>query len=194
MQAQNALIGVAVAAYYPQVSFSASGGFEGGYALPFTAAHQIWALGGSAVDPLFDGGLRAAELDAAKASYNQAIANYRQTVLTAFQQVEDQLAALRILSQELKTQEKARDEAAEAVKVYLNQYQAGTVAFTTVVVAEATLLTDEQAVLTIRQSLFTASVTLVEALGGGYDAAALAAEQAPPLIEAIANSSPIPPQ
>jgi len=193
MQEQNALIGVAVAAYYPQITFSAAGGFQGANAFPFTAAHLIWSIGGQAIDPLFDGGLRAAEVDSAKATYRQAVANYRETTLTAFQQVEDQLVALRVFSKELKVQEQARDAAAEAVKVYLNQYRAGTVAFTTVVVAEATLLVDEEAVLSTRQDLFTANVTLIEALGGGYDANSLQQEQAPPLIEAVARSLPIPP-
>jgi NodT family efflux transporter outer membrane factor (OMF) lipoprotein len=190
---QNALIGVAVAAYYPSLTLSAAGGFEGPNAFPFLAAYQIWSLGAAAADPLFDAGLRSAEVDAAKASWRQSAATYRQTVLAAFQQVEDQLVALRVYAKELRVQEKARDEAAEAVRVYLNQYRAGAVAFTTVVVAETTLLADEEAVLATEQSLFVASVTLVEALGGGYDAESLAAEQAPPLIEAVARSSPIPP-
>ena len=190
---QNALIGVAVAAYYPSLTLSAAGGFQGPNAFPFLAAYQIWSLGAAAADPLFDAGLRAAQVDFAKASWSQSVANYRQTVLTAFQQVEDQLVALRVYTRQLRVQEKARDEAAEAVKVYLNQYRAGTVAFTTVVVAEATLLADEVAVLATQQALFFASVTLVEALGGGYDAQSLAAEQAPPLIEAVERSSPIPP-
>ncbi len=191
--AQNALIGVAVAAYYPSLTLSAAGGFEGPNAFPFLAAYQIWSLGSAAADPLFDGGFRSAQVDDAKAIWRQSVAIYRQTVLAAFQQVEDQLVALRVYAKQLRVQEKARDEAAEAVKVYLNQYRAGAVAFTTVVVAEGTLLADEVAVLATEQALFVASVTLVEALGGGYDAGSLAAEQAPPLIEAVARSSPIPP-
>ncbi|MDI9849367.1 efflux transporter outer membrane subunit [Rhodoblastus sp. 17X3] len=190
---QNALIGVAVAAYYPSITLSAAGGFSGPNAFPFLAAYQIWSIGAAAADPLFDGGQRLAQVDSAKASHRQSVANYRQTVLSAFQQVEDQLVALRVHAKQLKVQEKARDEAAEAVKVYLNQYSAGTVAFTTVVVAEATLLADEEAVLATRQAMFVANVTLIEALGGGYDAASLAAETAPPLIEAVARSAPIPP-
>ncbi len=193
MQEQNALIGVAVAAYYPSLTLSAAGGFEAPNAFPFLAAYQIWSLGAAAADPLFDGGLRAAQVDASKAVYRQSVANYRQTVLTAFQQVEDALVALRVYAKELRVQEKARDEASEAVKVYLNQYRAGTVAFTTVVVAEATLLADEQAVLTTRQNMFAANVSLIEALGGGYDAESLAAVTAPPLIEAVERSSPVPP-
>lgn len=193
VQQQNALIGVAVAAYYPTLTISAAGGFEGANAFPFLAAYQIWSLGAAAADPLFDAGLRAAQVDASKAAYRQYVANYRQTVLSAFQQVEDALVALRVYSKQLKVQEKARDEAAEAVKVYLNQYRAGTVAFTTVVVAEGILLTAEESVLTTRQSLFVASVNLIEALGGGYDAESLAAVTAPPLIEAVARSAPFPP-
>ncbi len=193
MKEENALIGVAVAAYYPQITFNAAGGFEGPNVLPLLAANQIWSIGGAAADPLFDGGLRAAQVDAAKAVYRQAVANYRQTALTAFQQVEDELAALRVNGRELRVLVKARDAAAEAVKVYLNQYRAGTVAFTTVVVAEATLLTEEEAVLTTSQNLFVANVTLIEALGGGYDAASLASVTAPPLIEALERSSPLPP-
>ena len=193
MQEQNALIGVAIAAYYPQISFSAAGGFEGANVFPLTAAHLIWSIGGQGADTLFDGGLRAAQTDAAQAAYRRAVASYRQTVLTAFQEVEDQLAALRFYSKELKIQEKARDRAAEAVKIYLNQYRAGTVAFTTVVVAEATLLADEEAVLSTRQALFNATVYLIEYLGGGFDASELLAEQPPPLTEAIARSLPVPP-
>jgi len=194
MQAQNALVGVAIAAYYPEITFSASGGFQGANAFPLTAAHLIWSIGGQATDPLFDGGLRAAQTDAAQAAYRQAVANYRQTVLTAFQEVEDQLSALRLLARELKIQEQARDRAAEAVKVYLNQYRAGTVAFTTVVVAQATLLADEEAVLSTRQALFNATVYLIQYLGGGFDASELLAEQPPPLTEAVARSLPVPPQ
>lgn len=193
MQEQNALIGVAVAAYYPTFTFSAAGGWQGVNAFPFTAAHLVWSIGGAAADPLFDGGSRAAVLDGSKAAYRQATANYRQTTLTAFQQVEDALVALRVFSVELRVQEKARDAAAEAVKVYLNQYRAGTVAFTTVVVAETTLLDNERAVLITRQALFAANVNLIQALGGGFDADSLRQEQAPPLIEAVERSLPIPP-
>lgn len=191
--AQNAAVGVAVAAFYPTLTLSANGGFAGPNAFPFLAAYQVWSLGATAADPLLDGGLRAAEVDAAKAAWRQSVANYRQTTLAAFQSVEDQLSNLRTYARQLSVQEKARDEAAEAVRVYLNQYKAGTVAFTTVVVAEATLLADEEAVLVTRQALFTSTVALIEALGGGFDAKSLEAEQAPPLIEAVARSGPIPP-
>ena len=101
--------------------------------------------------------------------YWQSVANYRQTVLTAFQQVEDELVAVRLLTQQLAVQQKAVKDARQAVTVYLNQFQGGTAAFTTVVTAEIVLLADEEAELTIRQNLFLASVALIEALGGGWD-------------------------
>jgi NodT family efflux transporter outer membrane factor (OMF) lipoprotein len=169
MQQQNALIGVAVAAYYPDVTLSASLGYRGFTPLPIDPAHEFWTLGATALETVFDGGMRSAQVDSAQASYWQSVANYRETVLTAFQQVEDALAAIRVLKAQLKVQNRAVAEARKAVVVYLNQYRAGLVAFTSVVVAEAALLSAEQAALQSRQSLFVASVNLIEALGGGWD-------------------------
>jgi NodT family efflux transporter outer membrane factor (OMF) lipoprotein len=169
MQQENALIGVAEAAFYPDISLSGVLEWIGKNPLPFNAANEVWSLGAAAAQPLFDGGLRSAALDAARAVYWQSVANYRQTVLTAFAQVEDQLAAIRILTQQLGVQRRAIKDARQAVDVYLNQFQAGTVAFTTVVTAEVALLVNEEAELTIRQDLFLASVSLIESLGGGWD-------------------------
>jgi NodT family efflux transporter outer membrane factor (OMF) lipoprotein len=173
MQQQNALIGVAVAAFFPDISLSAAFGFSGNRPLPFKVANEVWSLGAAGAQTVFDGGLRSAELDAARAGYWQSVANYRQTVLTALQQVEDQLATIRLLTRQLKVQLKAVEHAAEAAAIYKRQWAVGTVAFTTVVVAEATLLADEQLALTIRQNLFIANVTLVESLGGLWDASLL---------------------
>jgi NodT family efflux transporter outer membrane factor (OMF) lipoprotein len=169
MQEQNALIGVAVAAFFPDISLSGLLQWTGTHPLPFNVANVVWSLGATGTQALFDGGLRSAQIDAARAAYWQSVANYRQTVLTAFQQVEDQLVAIRLLTRQLVIQQKAVKDAREAVKVYLNQFQSGTAAFTTVVTAEITLLADEEAELTIRQDLFVASVALIEALGGGWD-------------------------
>jgi NodT family efflux transporter outer membrane factor (OMF) lipoprotein len=169
MQEENALIGVAEAAFFPDISLSGVLQWIGKNPLPFSAANEVWSLGAAASEPIFDGGLHSAQLDAARAAYWQSVATYRQTVLAAFQGVEDQLAALRLLSQQLAVQESAVKNARIAVNVYLNQFQAGTVAFTTVVTAEVTLLGDEQAALTTRQDLFQASVTLIENLGGTWD-------------------------
>ncbi len=173
MQQENALIGVAVAAYFPDISLSGLLQFSGGTPLPFNVANEVWSLGATGTQVLFEGGLRGAQVDAARAVYWQSVANYRQTVLTAFQGVEDQLVAIRLLTQQLAVQQKAVKDAREAVKVYLNQFQGGTAAFTTVVTAEITLLADEEAELTIRQDLVLASVSLIENLGGGWDNALL---------------------
>ena len=169
MQQENALIGVAEAAFYPDISLSGVLEWMGRTPLPFSAANEVWSLGAAASEPIFEGGLRAAQLDAARATYWQSVANYRQTVLTAFEGVEDELAAIRILRQQLRVQDAAVRNERTAVNVYLNQFKAGTTAFTTVVTAEITLLGDEESALTTRQDLFLASVTLIEDLGGGWD-------------------------
>ena len=173
MQQQNALIGIAVAAFYPDISLSAAFGFSGHIPLPFNVANEVWSLGAAAAQTVFDAGLRSAQVDAARAAYWQSVANYRQTVLSAFQQVEDELAAIRLLTRQLKVELEAVKWARKAVEVYLNQYREGTVPFTTVVVAQATLLADEQLALTVRQNLFIANVTLIESLGGFWDASML---------------------
>ena len=169
MQQQNALIGVAEANYFPDISLSAAVQFLGPIPLPFSAARSIQSIGASATQTLFNGGLTAAQVDAARAVYWQSVANYRQTVLVAFQQVEDELAAIHRYSAALGVQQRAVQNQQKAVDVFLNQFQQGLVAFTTVVQAELTLLNDEQSELTIRQNLFLASVSLIEALGGGWD-------------------------
>jgi len=169
MQEQNALIGVAVAAYYPNISLSAVLQWTGGQPAPFNVANIVWSLGAAGTQVLFEGGLRGAQVDAARAVYWQSVATYRQTVLTAFQQVEDQLVAIRLLKQQLVLQQKAVADQRRAVDVFINQFRAGTVAYTTVVQGEILLLTDEESLLTTRQNLFLASVALIEALGGGWD-------------------------
>jgi NodT family efflux transporter outer membrane factor (OMF) lipoprotein len=170
MQQQNALIGAAVALYYPNVSLSGLFGFTGTGALALSLANEVWTVGAAAVQTAFDAGLRDAQVEAAMASYQQSVANYRQVVLTAFQQVEDQLAAVRILARQQQVADGAVKAAQEELDILLNQYRAGTVAFTAVVVAQATLLNDEQSALTVRQNRFLATVALIEALGGGWDA------------------------
>jgi NodT family efflux transporter outer membrane factor (OMF) lipoprotein len=169
MQQENALIGVAEAAFYPDISLSGTLEWIGKNPLPFNVANEVWSLGAAASESIFNGGLLSAELDAARAGYWQSVASYRQTVLTAFQQVEDELAAIRILSQQLAVAEKAAAEERMAVQVYENQLAAGTIAYTTVATAQIVLLGDEEAALTVRQNLFLASVLLIEALGGTWD-------------------------
>jgi len=177
MQEQNALIGVAVAGYFPDISLSGVLQWIGKNPLPFNVANEVWALGAAGTETIFNGGLTAAQIDAARAAYWQSVANYRQTVLSAFQGVEDQLVAIRLLTQALAEQRKAVADARQAADVYLNQFQAGTVAYTTVVTAQITLLGDEETELTLRQNLFLASVTLIEDLGGGWDTNLLPAQK-----------------
>jgi NodT family efflux transporter outer membrane factor (OMF) lipoprotein len=169
MQQQNALIGVNEAAYFPDISLSSMIQFVGPIPLPFSAARSIGSIGASGTQTLFNGGLTSAQVDAARAVYWESVANYRQTVLTALQQVEDQLAAIRFYSQQVAVEQRAVKEEQQAVDVYLNQFQQGLIAFTTVVTAELTLLADQQTELTARQNLFLASVSLIEDLGGGWD-------------------------
>ncbi|ARN83528.1 transporter [Methylocystis bryophila] len=169
MQQENALIGVALAAYYPDITLSATFGYAGHVPLPINPAHEFWSLAALAKQTLFEGGLRSAQVDYATSTYRQSVAAYRQTVLAAFQQVEDQLAAIRIQRQQLEAEEKAIVVARRTVAFYLNQYRVGWVAFTAVVVAEAQLFAAEQTALMTRQNLFAASVALIEALGGGWN-------------------------
>ena len=111
MQEQNALIGVAVAAFFPDISLSGALGWVGTHPLPFNVANEVWSLGAAGTQTLFNGGLTAAQVDAARAAYWQSVANYRQTVLTAFQGVEDQLVEIRRLTQALAIQQKAVKDA-----------------------------------------------------------------------------------
>jgi NodT family efflux transporter outer membrane factor (OMF) lipoprotein len=173
MQAQNALIGVDEAAWFPDISLSSAIQYIGPIPLPFSAARSIASIGAAGTQTLFNGGLTAAQVDAQRAAYWQSVANYRQAVLVAFQQVEDELAAIHYYTRQLAQERRAVADERKAVDVYLNQFGAGTVAFTTVVTAEIQLLADEEAELTARQNLFLASVSLIEALGGGWDSALL---------------------
>ncbi|MFK0161252.1 efflux transporter outer membrane subunit [Rhizobium sp. NPDC090279] len=178
MQQENALVGVAVAAYYPTVSLSALAGYTGASPL-FSATNAIWSLGASASETLFDGGNRSAAVKAARATYDQSVANYRQTVLAAFQNVEDQLSNLRILKQQAAAQDKAVRLSRQAVTVTVNEYQAGTGAYTSVVTAQATALSNEEAALQIQEGLMTSSASLIEALGGNWSVAQLPKDAQP---------------
>ena len=174
MAEQNALIGVELAAYYPDVSLSAVYGFVGS---PVTSliqsANRVWSLGAAASQTLFEGGARPAAVEAARAAYDQSVAAYRQTVLAAFQQVEDQLSSLRVLQQQAAPQDEAVRLARRAVEIALNEYRAGTVAYTTVVTNQTAALGDEQTALNLQVQRLVASATLIGALGGGWTTAEL---------------------
>lgn len=170
MASANAQIGVAEAAYYPDFTLSASVGFAS-TALDqlFNASNKIWSFGPSFAETLFDGGLRSAQVSAAGAFYDEAVANYRQTALTSFAQVEDQLATLRILEQQAVVQARAVASAQEAEQLELNQYKAGTVAYTSVITAQQIALSNEETALNLRADRLVASVSLMQALGGGWE-------------------------
>jgi outer membrane protein TolC len=193
MAAANAEIGVQVAAFYPNITLSADVGTSAASLSKLIGkTGEFWSFGGSLVQTIFDAGLRNAQVQAAIAVFNEDLASYRQTVLTAFQQVEDQLAALRILAAEAAVQDAAVASAREAVRVLNNQYLAGTVAYTSVIVAEQTALADAETALTIHQNRLVASASLIQALGGGWNVLQLPnrneIEQAAPL-----NFNPLPP-
>ena len=169
MAEQNALIGVQVAAFYPDISLSALYGYSGNpLGSLIQAANRVWSLGASATETLFEGGLRNSEVAAARAAYDASVASYRQTVLTAFQQVEDELAALRILEQQEAAAQTAVRSSQRAVNVVLNTYLAGTAAYTAVVTQQTVLLTNQEAALSVQEQRLVASVALVQALGGGW--------------------------
>ena len=174
MQEESALIGVAVGAYFPTVSLSGLGGYASSQVSRLiNLGNRIWSIGASATDTLYDFGARAGAVTAARATYDQYVAVYRQTVLSTFQTVEDQLLALRVLQNEAEYEDKAVRSAQTAADVALNEYNAGTVAYTTVITALQTLITAQQTALTIQQNRLVASVTLIEALGGGWTTADL---------------------
>jgi NodT family efflux transporter outer membrane factor (OMF) lipoprotein len=178
ISSQNALIGVAVAAYFPNVSLAgfgnsilsyASYGWVGSKAFPIAVANEVWSVGLNVAEVVFEGGLRRGQVAAALAAYYQSVAAYRQTVLTAMQQVEDQLSNLRILAEQARALGKAVNLAREALDITIAEYKAGTVDFTAVVQAQEILLSNEVNALTVRQNRFLASVNLIQALGGGWD-------------------------
>ena len=171
VQAANAEIGMARAAYFPDISFSLAGGYESATASRlFNAPSLFWSVGPSAMLTVFDGGRISALSDEAHAAYDVSVANYRQTVLTAFQQVEDNLAALRQLAQENDSQTAAAAAAKRALEQAKNRYTGGISTYLDVVVAQNTSLQADLAAADIRTQRLTASVLLVKALGGGWNA------------------------
>lgn len=169
MAAANAQIGVAKAAYFPTIKLSAAAGLEAStLASWFAWPSRFWSLGPAISSALFDGGLRKAQSEQAKSVYDATVAAYRETVLTGFQQVEDNLAALRILEEESRIQDQAVQAAQQVVQITTNQYQAGTVAYINVLVAQSTALANDRAALGLAGRRLVSSVLLVKALGGGW--------------------------
>lgn len=172
--AANAQIGVAIAAYYPNITLTGTGGFESGNPGAWIQGPSaLWSLGASASELLFDAGRRHALTEEARDNYETTVANYRQSVLSAFQEVEDNLAALRILHQEAATQADAVAAAQRSLQVSTTRYKEGLVDYLEVLTAQTALLTNQrtQADITTRQ--FAANVLLIKALGGGWDTSQL---------------------
>jgi NodT family efflux transporter outer membrane factor (OMF) lipoprotein len=168
MAQANAQIGVAKAAYFPALTLSASGGYQSAAMVDWlTGPSRYWSFGTAIAQALFDGGLRQAQTAQALAAYDASVAAYRQTVLTGFQQVEDNLATLRILEQEAEVQGEAVKSAEQGLALALNQYKAGTVNYLNVVVAQATALANQRTAVDLLSRRVSASVQLVTALGGG---------------------------
>ncbi|CAG9179278.1 efflux transporter outer membrane subunit [Cupriavidus pampae] len=190
MAAANAQIGVARAAYYPQLTLSASGGASSAsLANWFIAPGRVWSLGAGLAQTIFDGGLRNGRNDQAVAAYDESAAAYRQTVLSGLQEVEDSLSALRVLDSEVVVQDRAVDAARRAERVSLAQYRAGTAQYLTVITAQQLALTNERTAIQLRGRAFAASVALVKATGGGWQADALKAP--PPMTTSVAPTAAI---
>jgi NodT family efflux transporter outer membrane factor (OMF) lipoprotein len=172
--AANAQIGVAKAAYFPTLSLTGSGGFSGEELSNWLSwPNRVWSVGAALSETLFDGGLRRSQTDQAQAAYDATVATYRQTVLTAFQEVEDNLAALRILDEESRVQDEAVQASRQSVQVTTNQYTAGMTSALDVIVAQTAQLNNERTAASILGNRMTASVLLIKALGGGWSLSAL---------------------
>ena len=171
---QNANIGLAKIAFYPTIGLSGSAGLSANtIANLLTGPARIWSAGPTATDSLFDFGRRGATVQQVEANYNAAVATYRQTVLTAFQDVEDNLAALRILSQEATEQREAVTAAEQSLSLVTERYKAGTNSYLDVITTQTITLNNERNAVTILQRRMTAAVNLIKAMGGGWDASTL---------------------
>jgi NodT family efflux transporter outer membrane factor (OMF) lipoprotein len=172
--AANAQIGVAVSAYFPSLTLAGSDNYTGpSWSRLIEVPNRIWSLGPQLAETLFDGGLRRAQVAQARAAYDASVDNYRQTVLSGFQQVEDEVVTLRVLEKEAVIEDATVAAAKEAEKLTLNQYKAGTVPYSSVITAQTTRLSAEETALSVLSSRLQASVALIEAVGGGWDATQL---------------------
>ena len=181
MAYENALVGVATAAFYPHLTISGGGGFEStSLSKLITAPNAIWSLGADVLQPVFQGGRNRANLAATKAAYDETVANYRQSVLTAFQQVEDGLSGLKFLSQASTSQIAAVDDAQRALQLANNRYAGGVTSYLDVITAQSALLNNQRLATQILGQQLVTSVYLVKALGGGWDASQIQDEQVHP--------------
>jgi len=174
MAAVNEQIGLARAAYFPTLVLNASAGLEtSSFVDWFKWPSRFWSVGPQMAETLFDAGRRHAQSAQAQAAFDVTVANYRQTVLTAFQQVEDNLSALRVLAEEARAEDAAVQAAEEALRISTYQYKAGTVSYLQVITSQAIALQDERTAVDLLTRRMVASVALIQALGGGWDASKL---------------------
>jgi len=179
---QNAQVGIARTAFYPHITLSGSGGLQSkDLSSLFNAPSLLWSLGADALQPIFEGGRNRANLAAARAAYDQSVANYRQSVLTAFQEVEDGISNLSTLSQALATQAAAVEDARRALEIANNRYIGGVTSYLDVITAQTTLLSSERLKTQLLGQQMVSSVILVKALGGGWDATEIKTEQVHPM-------------
>ena len=187
MAYENAQVGVATAAFYPQLTLSGTGGFQStNITNLISAPSAIWSLGGDLLEPVFNGGRNRANLQYAKRTYDESVANYRQAVLVAFQQVEDGLTGLTELQQATTTQGAAVADAKRALEIANNRYVGGVTSYLDVITAQSTLLSNQRLATQLMGQQMVAEVYLVKALGGGWDASQIQNEQVhPKAIQAI---------
>jgi len=186
MAVANAQIGVAQAAYYPSLNLFGQGGWQSSDIAKLANVSSIfWARGANVAEDIFTGGARRAQVQFAKAGYDANVATYRQTVLSAFQEVQDDLTGLTVLDEARKSQQQAVDAARRALDISTSRYSGGLVNYLDVVTAQQNLLADEQQLAAIQGQRLVTSVLLVKALGGGWDASSLAAAQVKPRFRGV---------
>ena len=181
MAFQNAQVGIARTAFYPHITLGGSGGWQSADITSLlNASSLIWSVGADALQPIFQGGRNRANLAAARAAYEQSVANYRQSVLTAFQQVEDGISNLNTLAQALSTQSAAVEDSRRALTIANNRYVGGVTPYLDVITAQTTLLSNQRLATQLLGQQMVSAVFLVKALGGGWDASEINHEQVHP--------------
>ncbi|MGB8773380.1 MAG: TolC family protein, partial [Terriglobales bacterium] len=187
MAFENAQVGIAMTAFYPHITLSGGGGWESrDIATLVNAPSAFWSLGGDLLQPIFNGGRNRANLASTRAAYDQSVANYRESVLEAFQQVEDGLSGLTLLDQAMKTQQAAVTDSRRALALANDRYVGGVTTYLDVITAQSTLLSNERLATQLLGQQMTTSVYLVKALGGAWDASEIQREQVKPtLVQAV---------
>ena len=187
MAYENAQVGLAMAAFYPHITLSGGGGWQSrDIASLITAPSAMWSLGGDLLQPIFDGGRNRANLALSRAAYDESVANYREGVLEAFQQVEDGLSGLALLNQAAKTKKAAVADSRRALDIANDRYVGGLTTYLDVITAQSTLLSNERLATQLLGQQMTTSVYLVKALGGAWDASEIRREQVKPaLVQAV---------